>query len=176
MDWSFLNIFKRADFNTFMFSLAVTGWIMIYYNPDMFYLKMIAILCSVYCVTRFAIYLFNRYQTNKINKANARYEQEQKEKRANERNIQAQYVYDRLSNKHKKILFEVVSNSERCSYNDVYILRDKDSYFLLFTQIRSLLLSDNMIHSWVSIDESLDTFFIHIKAPLNLIIENQSNK
>ena len=30
MDWSFLDIFKKADFNTLMFSIAVTGWILFY--------------------------------------------------------------------------------------------------------------------------------------------------
>ena len=38
MDWSFLDIFKKADFNTLMFSIAVTGWILFYIYPENIYM------------------------------------------------------------------------------------------------------------------------------------------
>lgn len=36
MDWGFLDIFKKADFISLMFSAAITGWIMYYFQIDSF--------------------------------------------------------------------------------------------------------------------------------------------
>lgn len=176
MDWSFLNIFKRADFNTLMFSLAVTGWIMLYNNPDIIYLKMITLLCSIYCISRFFVYLYNVYQVSKTNKANAKYHKEQNDKKARDRELQAQFVYDRLSLDNQKILQEIIRRGEKSCYSDVYIIKDKLSNCMFISQVRMILFSDNMINNWISIEESSDSYSIYIKSPLNSIIESRINK
>lgn len=176
MDWSFLNIFKRADFNTLMFSLAVTGWIMLYNNPDIIYLKMITLLCSIYCISRFFVYLYNVYQVSKTNKANAKYHKEQNDKKARDRELQAQFVYDRLSLDNQKILQEIIRRGEKSCYSDVYIIKDKLSNCMFISQVRMILFSDNMINNWISIEESSDSYSIYIKLPLNSIIESRINK
>ncbi len=176
MDWSFLNIFKRADFNTFMFSLAVTGWIMLYYYPDIIYLKMLAILCSVYCIARLIVYLYNVYQTKEVKKANTRYDEEQKDKKAHDRGLQAQLVYDRLSFDNQKLLQEVVCKGEKSCYSNVYIIKDKISNCMFISQLEMMLYNDDMINNWICIKESQDSYSIHITPPLNSIIESQLYK
>ncbi len=176
MDWSFLDIFKRANFNTLMFSLAVMGWIMICYYPDIIYLKMIALLCSVYCVSRFVVHLYNVYQESKVNKAKAKSDQELIDKRAYDRELQAKFVYDRLSFEDQKLLQEIIRMSVRSCYSDVYIIKDKLSNFMFISQVRMLLFNDDMINNWISINESSDSYSINIKSPLNSIIERQLSK
>ena len=66
MDWSFLDIFKKADFNTLMFSIAVTGWILFYIYPENIYMLTAAILCSIYSVARFVVFSFKSYKRKKI--------------------------------------------------------------------------------------------------------------
>jgi len=173
MDWSFMNIFKRADFNTLMFSLAIMGWIMNCLYPDIIYFIMIAIMCSVYCIARFVVHLYDAYQLSQINKANAKYDQEQKDKMAHDRELQAQFVYDRLSLDNQKLLQEIVRKGEKSSYSDVYIIKDVHSNSFIISQISMMLFHDNMVNSWVTINESQDSCSIYIKNPLNIIIERQ---
>ena len=176
MDWSFLNIFKRADFNTLMFSLAIMGWIMFYLYPDIIYFIIIAITCSVYCIARFVVHLYNAYQIYQINKANAKYNQELKDKRAHDMELQAQFVYDRLSPNDQKLMQEIIRKGEKSSFPDVYIIKDKLSNCMFISQVQMILFSDDMISNWISINESSDSYSINIKSPLNLIIESQLNK
>ncbi len=174
MDWSFLNIIKKADFNTLMFSVALTSWILLCIYPGNIYLLIAAILCTIYSVTRFAVYLFNFYQVKKNRKANRLYDQQQEEKRIRERRLQAQFVYDRLSEKDKKLFADIAKSATKSSYSDVYILQGMESCSFIVSQLRSVLYSDNMINSWVSIDETMRSVSIYIKSPLNEIIESNS--
>ena len=96
MDWSFLNIFKKADFNTLMFSIAVTGWILLCIYPENIYILISAILCSIYCVARLVVFLFKSNQEKKIIEANRLYDEQQERKQIQEKRLQAQYVYDVL--------------------------------------------------------------------------------
>ena len=176
MDWSFLNIFKRADFNTLMFSLAVTGWILLYYHPDIIYFKIVAILCSIYCICRLIAHMYNAYQIRKVKKANAKYDQDQIEEKLREKELQAKFVFDRLSSENQEILFEIVRKGMKSSYSNVYIFKDKFSNFTFHQQIDAMLLRDDMINSWISINETYDSFSVYIKSPLNSIIESKTNK
>lgn len=174
MDWSFLNIFKKADFNTLMFSVAITSWILLYIYPRYFYILITALLCSIYCVSRFAVYLFNSYQKKKIEKANMLYDQQQKENKIRANKLQAQYVYDRLSEDSKELFSEIVRSATKSSFSDVYILQGLEPCSYIVSQLRCILYSDNMINSWVSIDETMGGVIINIKSPLNEIIESKS--
>lgn len=174
MDWSFLNIFKKAEFNTLMFSVAVTGWILLYIYPENFYMLIAAVLCSIYCVSRFVVYLFHYRQTKKVIKANRIYDKQQKEKKLQEERLQAQYVYDRLSSDSQEILSNLVKTATKSSYSDVYILQGINSCSQVVNQLRHVLYGDNMINSWVSIDDTSESICIYIKSPLNEIIESKN--
>lgn len=176
MDWNFLSIFKKAEFNTLMFSLAVMGWILIIIYPYIIFFQIIAILCSVYCISRLVVHLYHVYQINQAKKADAKYEKDQKEKLTHDKELQAQFVYDRLSLDNQKILQEIIRRGEKSCYSDVYIIKDKLSNCMFISQVRMILFSDNMINNWISIEESSDSYSIYIKSPLNSIIESRINK
>ena len=174
MDWSFLNIFKKADFNTLMFSIAVTGWILLCIYPDNIYIRIAAISCSIYCIARLVVFLFKSYQEKKIIEANRLYDEQQERKQIQEKRLQAQYVYDRLSQESKELFSRIVKTATKSSYSDVYILQDINSCSHVVAQLRTILYGDNMINSWVSIDETSENVCIYIKSPLNEIIESNN--
>lgn len=174
MDWSFLNIFKKADFNTLMFSIAVTGWILFCIYPENIYIIIAAILCSIYCVTRLVVFLFKSYQEKKIREANRLYDEQQERKQIQEKRLQAQYVYDRLSKESKELFSSIVKTATKSSYSDVYILQGMNSCSHTVSQLRTILYGDSMINSWVSIDENSENVCIYIKSPLNEIIESNN--
>ena len=171
MDWSFLNIFKKADFNTLMFSIAVTGWILLCIYPENIYILISAILCSIYCVARLVVFLFKSNQEKKIIEANRLYDEQQERKQIQEKRLQAQYVYDRLS---KELFSRIVKTATKSSYSDVYILQGMNSCSQVVAQLSNILYGDNMINSWVSIDETSENVCIYIKSPLNEIIESNN--
>ena len=174
MDWSFLNIFKKADFNTLMFSIAVTGWILLCIYPENIYILISAILCSIYCVARLVVFLFKSNQEKKIIEANRLYEEQQERKQIQEKRLQAQYVYDRLSQESKELFSRIVKTATKSSYSDVYILQGVNSCSHIVSQLRTVLYGDSMINSWVSMDENSENLCIYIKSPLNEIIESNN--
>ena len=174
MDWSFLNIFKKADFNTLMFSIAVTGWILLCIYPENIYILISAILCSIYCVARLVVFLFKSNQEKKIIEANRLYEEQQERKQIQEKRLQAQYVYDRLSQESKELFSRIVKTAPTSSSSDVYILQGMTSCSQVVAQLSNTLYADNMINSWVSIDETSQKLRIYIKSPLNEIIESNN--
>lgn len=174
MDWSFLDIFKKADFNTLMFSIALTGWILFYIYPENIYMLTAAILCTIYSVARFVVYLFKYYKRKQIIRANRLYYEKQERKQIKEKRLQAQYVYDRLSQESKELFSRIVKTAIKSSYSDVYILQGMNSCSQVVAQLSNILYGDNMINSWVSIDETSENVCIYIKSPLNEIIESNN--
>ena len=120
--------------------------------------------------------MYNAYQIRKVKKANAKYDQDQIEEKLREKELQAKFVFDRLSSENQEILFEIVRKGMKSSYSDVYIFKDKFSNFTFHQQIDAMLLRDDMINSWISINETYDSFSVYIKSPLNSIIESKTNK
>ena len=175
MDWSFLNIFKKADFNTLMFSIAVTGWILLCIYPEIIYIRIAAILCSIYCVSRFVVFLFKSNQEKKIIKANRIHAELQERKKIQEKRQQAQYAYDRLSKESKELFSSIVKTATKSSYSDIYMLQDMNSCFEIISKLRTILHRDSVIESWVSIDERSENICIYIESPLNEIIETTNN-
>ena len=83
MDWGFINIFKKAEFNTLMLSIAIAGWIMnIWIIPDNVYVVGITIMASIYCVIRFVVFCYN-YTSHK---------QEQKAKEKKQKSGRMKYI------------------------------------------------------------------------------------
>lgn len=169
MSWSFLNIFKKADFNTLMFSIAVTGWILFFIYPENIYILMAAILCSTYCVSRLIIYSFKSYWKKKKGETNRR--NEEKQEKLDQR-LEAQYVYDRLSEENKELFFSIINTSTKSVYSNVYILHGDQSRYPILSQLKHLLYSDKLIASWVIVDMTKECVSISIKYPLNEIFES----
>lgn len=175
MDWSFLDIFKKADFNTLMFSIALTGWILFYIYPENIYMLTAAILCSIYSVARFVVFSFKSYKRKKIIKANRIHAELQERKKIQEKRQQAQYAYDRLSKESKELFSSIVKTATKSSYSDIYMLQDMNSCFEIISKLRTILHRDSVIESWVSIDERSENICIYIESPLNEIIETTNN-
>ena len=88
---------------------------------------------------------------------------------------QAQYVFDRIGVETQNIIKNIVKKGDVSSYSNVYILRSKFEYGIMIQHLSSYLYSDNLISDWVSIDETSDTYCVHIKYPLNDIIKDCIN-
>ena len=175
MDWSFLDIFKKADFNTLMFSIPVTGWILFYIYSENIYMLTAAFLCSIYSVARFVVFLFKYYKRKRIIKANRIHAEQQERKKSQEKRLQAQYAYDRLSKESKELFSSIVKTATKSSYSDIYMLQDMNSCFEIISKLRTILHRDSVIESWVSIDERSENICIYIESPLNEIIETTNN-
>lgn len=171
MDWSFLDIFKKADFNTLMFSIALTGWILFDIYPENIYVLTAAILCSVYSVARYFVYLFKYYKRKQIIRENRLQAELQERKKIQKERQQAQYVYDRLSKESKCVISYIVKTATKSSYPNVYMMQDLKSCSQIVSQLRTILHRDSVIDSWVSIDERSENICVHIEPPLNEIIE-----
>ena len=135
MDWSFLNIFKKADFNTLMFSIAVTGWILLCIYPEFIYIRIAAILCSIYCVSRFVVFLFKSNQEKKIIKANRLYDEKQEKK------LLSSDPFCLLKKEEKELLlyFRVLSDAEKHKIIDEMKEQEKEN---MKKQKATLKLSD----------------------------------
>ena len=172
MQWNFFNIFKKADFNTLMFSVAITGWIF-YKYPELNYILVVTIFCSIYCFARLVVCLFNSFQDWRRTHTDRLYYKQQEEKKTLRTKLEAQYVYDMLSEDNKKLFYSIVKTAVKSGYSDVYILHGMDSCSPIVTQLRNYLYRDNLINSWVIIYESVDSVSVSIKAPLNEILESK---
>ena len=174
MDWSFLDIFKKADFNTLMFSIALTGWILFYIYPENTYALTAAILCSIYSVARCVVYLFKYYKRKQIIRANRLHAEQQEREEIQKERQQAQYVYDRLSKESKDVFSYIVQTATKSSYSNVYMMHDLKSCSQIVSKLRTILHRDSMLGSWVGIDEDCENICIYINSPLNEIIESNN--
>ncbi len=140
MDWGFLDIFKKADFISLMFSVAITGWIMYYFHIDSFIFGF-SCLASVYCITRLVVFCYQRFvRIRSIKNANKQEQlaKEQEEKRYEEnRKIEISRMFDGLSDYNKFILSSILLNGKEDEY-DKHILHfqkySKESMDLDFAQ------------------------------------------
>lgn len=130
MDWGFLDIFKRAEFNSLMVAVAVTGWIMYYFQIENLIFGL-ACLASIYCITRFVVFCYQRFLgIRNIKKA---YKQEllakeQKEKKYEEyRKIEISRMFAGLSDYNKFILASILLNGKEDKYDKHILLFQKYS-------------------------------------------------
>lgn len=121
MDWEFLDIFKKAEFNTLMLSVAITGWIL-YFSVSMnIYILGAAILSSAYCVIRLIVYI---YQSLSVRRYNIRYEAQKKKEienkeaeRKNARNIEISRMFNGLTEDNKKTLAYIFLKGKKDEFN-----------------------------------------------------------
>ena len=150
MDWGFLDIFKKADFISLMFSVAITGWIMYYFHIDSFIFGF-ACLASVYCITRLVVFCYQRFvRIRSIKKANKQEQlaKEQEEKRYEEnRKIEISRMFHGLLDSNKFILASILINGEKDEYYDnVYHFQKyrKESVDLEIAQSISVIYRDRI--------------------------------
>lgn len=175
MDWSFLNILKNAEFNTLMFAAAVTCWILHCCYPNNEWYFGVALLCTSYCFLRFFVYIYKLLCFKVQAKRTREYNKQMEDQKVLDNRRQAQYVFDRIGVETQNILKNIVKKGDVSSYSNVYILRSKFEYGIMIQHLSSYLYSDNLISDWVSIDETSDTYCVHIKYPLNDIIKDCIN-
>ena len=73
------------------------------------------------------------------------------------------------------MLSHLVKIAKKSAYSDVYILEGSNpESLIIIPQINRLLYGDAMIEQWISINESIDSYSVYIKSPLNKIIESNS--
>ena len=125
MDWGFLDIFKKAEFNTLMLSVAITGWILYVLVSMNIYILGAAILSSAYCVIRLVVYT---YQYVSVKRANKRYEaQKKREKedieaeRKEARKIEISRMFNGLTEDNKKTLAYIFLKGKKDTFNQ-YVL------------------------------------------------------
>lgn len=120
MDWGFLDIFKRAEFNSLMVAVAITGWIMYYFKIENIIFGL-ACLASIYCITRFVVFCYQRIVgVRSLNKA---YKQEQLAKKQSEkyyeekRKMEMIRMFDGLSDVNKFYLSSLILNGKKDHFN-----------------------------------------------------------
>jgi len=121
MDWGFLDIFKKAEFNTLMLSVAVTGWILYYLELFKEYSLVAALIASIYCLIRFVIYC---YETIVANIAAKNYEAQKKREKEikdkvyeDNRRIEITRMFVGLSDHNKYILASILINGKKDSFH-----------------------------------------------------------
>ena len=121
MEWDFLNVFKKAEFNTLMLSVSITGWILHILVFTNIYILGVAILSTAYCLIRLIVYL---YQSITAKYENIRYEaQKEKEKEEKEaaqknmRNVEISRMFMGLAEEKKKRLAYILLKGKRDEYN-----------------------------------------------------------
>lgn len=121
MDWGFLNIFKKAEFNTLMLSVAIAGWIL--YNIGLFkeYSLVAALIASIYCLIRFVVFCYETIVariTAKNYEAQKKHEKENKEKAYEDnRRIEISRMFEGLSDHNKYILASILINGKKDSFH-----------------------------------------------------------
>lgn len=121
MDWEVLDIFKKAEFNTLMLSVAITGWILYFFVSVNIYILGAALLSSAYCIIRLIVHI---YQCITIKCKNKRYEaQKKKDKEKNEaerkeaRNIEISRMFNGLTEDNKKTLAYIFLKGKKDDFN-----------------------------------------------------------
>lgn len=125
MDWGFLDIFKKAEFNTLMLSVAITGWILFIFAPMNIYILGAAILASAYCIIRLIVYTYQYFTFKRENKryeAQKKKEKEDKEaERKEARNIEISRMFNGLTEENKKTLAYIFLKGKKDTFNQ-YVL------------------------------------------------------
>ena len=124
MDWGFLDILKKAEFNSLMVAVAITGWIMYYFQIENLIFGL-ACFASIYCITRFVVFCYQRFiRTRSFKKAYKKEQliKEQEAKRYEEnRKIEISRMFHGLLDSNKFILASIILKGEKdAHYENVY--------------------------------------------------------
>ena len=119
MEWGFLDIFKKAEFNSLMVAVAITGWIMYYFQIEKLIFGL-ACFASIYCITRFVVFCYQRIVgVRSIKKS---YKQEQLAKELNgkkyeeKKKMEINRMFNGLSDVNKFYLSSLILNGKTDPY------------------------------------------------------------
>lgn len=119
MDWGFLDIFKKAEFNSLMLSIAISGGIMYYYHIDSIIFGLFSV-ASIYCMIRFVVYCYVTivaHIATKNYEAQKKRDKELKDKAYEDnRRIEISRMFEGLSDHNKFILTSILINGKKDSY------------------------------------------------------------
>lgn len=125
MDWGFLDIFKKAEFNSLMLSIAAAGWILYYIGVFKEYSLIAALVASIYCLIRFVVYWYERIAssraTKKYEKQNKRDKEIQKKANEEKRRIEISRMFKGLTDENKKTLAYILLKGKPDEF-DCYVL------------------------------------------------------
>lgn len=136
MEWGFLDIFKKADFNVLMVAVAITGWVLHFaVDKSNIYFFTAAFLCSIYCGIKLIVYIYNWLSGNyKHNKQLDKIELQQKQQHEQEnkkQNAEAMRIYLGLSADSKASLKEILVKGKQAPSTPYYRLISKDDHILV---------------------------------------------
>jgi len=117
MEWEFFNIFKKAEFNTLMLSIAITGWILHFFIFTNILVLGSAILSTSYCFIRFTVFAY--HIISNIFEDMRRKEQNEKDKKEKETNreVEISRMFMGLSEDKKKRLAYILLKGKKDEYN-----------------------------------------------------------
>ena len=119
MDWGFLDIFKKAEFNSLMLSIAISGGIMYYYHIDSIIFGLFSV-ASIYCMIRFVVYCYVTivaHIATKNYEAQKKRDKELKDKAYEDnRRIEISRMFEGLSDPNKFILASILINGKKDSF------------------------------------------------------------
>lgn len=125
MDWGFLDIFKKAEFNSLMLSIAVAGWILYYLGVFKEYSLIASLVASIYCLIRFVVYCYENFVARidaKNYEAQQKRDKELKEQTDKEkRRIEISRMFKGLTDENKKTLAHFFLKGKPDEY-DCYVL------------------------------------------------------
>lgn len=134
MDWGFLDIFKKADFNKLMLSVAVTAWILFFLFSKHIYIIAGAILSSAYCVISLVVYIYQYFSAKIEDNHYAAKKKKEDElyaaKKVEEDSIEITRMFEGLMVEKKNMLAKLLINGKKDSFNTYVLLiqKNKEEY------------------------------------------------
>ena len=129
MDWGFLDIFKKAEFNTLMLSVAIAGWILYYIGLFKEYSLVAALIASIYCLIRSVVFCYETIVAHILAKnyeAQKKHEKENEEKAYKDnRRIEISRMFEGLSDHNKYILASILINGKKDSFHSNVLIFPK---------------------------------------------------
>lgn len=189
MDWGFLDIFKKADFNVLMVAAAGTAWILHFkVDTENVWFFAAAVLCSLYCAIKLIIkiYLFlsDIYKDNKDNETHELLQKQENEKNVKELYAEALRIYTGLSDNSKAILQDIYVKGKQDPLKAHCRLISKLEFMLVIdaqhvaeTFLSVLPISFGKQRIWFELVEQPDSYLAIFDPYLhNIIGKNISNK
>lgn len=139
MNLDFLEIFKKAEFNTLMISIAIAGWMLNFcVLPNNVYILGIAIASSAYCIIRLVVHIFKIIRI-KRNNAKTKAQEAIEYKKKNEqiqkdREIEISRMFNGLSDYNKDCLACVVLKGRKDPFMENVFHYDRYSEESLMVQ------------------------------------------
>ena len=180
MDWGFLEILKKGEFNTLMLSAAIVGWIFLYILPGNLYALAIAIGCSIYCLIRFVVFVYKSYNENRTTKKIKKKKKKEKERKIQENkeiwDKSVNRMFNGLRPENKKILALIFLKGSKDPYNYNVLHFDKYSEMFGYVHQAQSISDINYYNHCIEIREYTDSISVTIDVTLYNLINQYINE